>query len=186
VPDATLAQLPKLSEPAPDEIQAPKLTDYPGYPGRTLSTRYVCRQARYLVASVFDIDPLLLRNPTRGTRKIALAMQLCVHLAHIVAGRRHDDVAKTFERNRSTASHNFEVMENLRDVPEFDLFLTVPEARFSATLTYAESKPTEQWGEALKAMMRAVARGELEADAHFDAKYVVDTFLPRARPERKR
>lgn len=176
----------QLIDEALGEIQAPRITDYPGYPGRTLSTRYVCRQARYCVASVFDLDPLLLRNPTRGTRKIALAMQLCVHLAHIVAGRRHDEVARAFDRNRSTASHNFEVLENLRDVAEFDLFLTVLEARFAALLTYAESRPTEQWGEALAAMTRAVKAGALEADAHFDAKYVVETFLPRRRPERKR
>ncbi len=180
------AKLAKQIEPREDELQAPKITDYPGYPGRTLTTAYVCRQARYCVASLFGIDFSLLRNPARGTRKVALAMQLCVHLAHIVAGRRHDEVARHFDRNRSTASHNFEVMENLRDVPAFDLFLTVLEARFAALLTFAETKPQEQWGEALEAMTKAVKAGELEAEAHFDAKYVVDTFVPRTKAERKR
>lgn len=173
-------------KPRPDEIQVPGPTEYLGYPGRTLTTPYIARLARYCVAGVFGMDAMLLRNPARGSRQVALGMQLCVHLTHIVAGRRHEDVADWFERNRSTASHNFEVMENLRDVPDFDLFLHTLETSFENLLRYAEARPGELWGDALTAMAKAVKAGKLEADAHYDAKFVVESFLTKARRGRRR
>lgn len=156
------------------------------YPGSSLETWYVCRLARYCVADVLRFDPLLMIGKPRGPRKMAFARQLTIHLAHIVAGRRHDEVAKHFSRNRSTASHHFEVLENLRDVPEFDLFLIALEQRFSHLLHAAETRPVEAWGAALHAMQRAVRRGELESDTHFDAKFVTETFRNRDRARAKR
>jgi len=156
------------------------------YPGATLDTRYVCRLARYCVAEILECDPLLLIGEARGPRKLAFARQLAIHLAHIVAGRRHEDVAAAFDRNRSTASHHFEVLENLRDVPEFDSFLTMLEQRFAHMLRYAETRPSQAWGAALEAMARAVRRGQLEAETHFDAKFVTDTFRVRDKRRRSR
>jgi hypothetical protein len=155
------------------------------YPGASLDTRYVARLARYCIGDVLECDPLLLVGKDRGSRKLAFARQLAIHLTHIVAGRRHQEVARAFDRNRSTASHHFEVLENLRDIPEFDAFLTVMETRFAAILRSAETRPLEAWGKAVDAMIRSVRRGELEADTHYDAKFVAETFRTRPIPEQK-
>jgi hypothetical protein len=156
------------------------------YPGATLDTRYVTRLARYCAAEVFGCDPLLLIGKERGPRKLAWARCVAIHLAHIVAGRRHEEVASAFDRNRSTASHHFEVLENLRDIEGFDAFLSQLERHFAHLLRYAETRPNGAWGAALQAMDRAVRRGELEADTHFDAKFVVETFRVRVKRRRGR
>lgn len=150
-----------------------------GYPGADLPTSYVCKIARECVAEVFGISSLTLKNPSRGGREAAFARQVAIHLAHIVAGRRHDAVAKEFDRNRSTASHHFEVVENLRDEPTFDAFLTLLEQRFAHFLNYAATRPHGAWVPTLDALAKAVATGVLDADAHYEAKFLVETFRPR-------
>ena len=155
----------------------------PGYPGSTFATSQVCLLARKCVAEVFNMNALDLLDPARGGRKAAFARQLAIHLAHIVAGRRHDAVGREIWRNRSTASHHFEQVENLRDEPEFDEFLTLLEVRFAHYLNWMEAQPKGAWVPTLDALARAVATGRLEADAHFEAKFVVETFRP---PEPRR
>lgn len=149
------------------------------YPGASLATLTVAELARYCVSDILSIPIYQINNPARGDRQAAFARQLAIHLAHIVAGRRHEDVARYFKRNRSTASHNFEVLENLRDEPAFDHFLTLLEQRFTHLLIYRAAKPNGEWPLALEALARAVSMGRLEADIHFDAKFVVDTFRER-------
>jgi hypothetical protein len=168
-----------IGEPGPPPAAQP-------YPGAPLDTRYVARLARYCVADVLRCDPLELIGKERGPRKLAFANKLAIHLAHIVAGRRHEEVAIAFGRNRSTASHHFEALENLRDVEQFDQFLTMLEQRFTHMLRYAETTPVRAWAAALEAMERRVSKGELEADTHFDAKFVVETFRVRDKRRRSR
>ena len=150
----------------------------PQYPGASLPTSYIAKLARTCVAEVLGISALSLKDPSRGDRQTAFARTLAIHLAHIVAGRRHDDVAREFDRNRSTASHHFEVLENLRDEPQFDTFLTLLEERFAHYLNWVATRPHGEWTPTLDALAKAVATGRLESDAHFDAKFVVETFRP--------
>lgn len=146
------------------------------YPGASLSTRYVAELARYLVSELLDIPPVSMIAYDRGPRNVAFGRQLAIHLTHIVAGRRHEEVAAAFRRNRSTASHHFEVLENLRDVEDFDHFLTGLENKYAHMLRAAENSPAQAWGQALDAMAKAVHQGRLDPDAHYDAKYVIATF----------
>lgn len=149
------------------------------YPGADLSTGHVATLARALVADLFEVDRRLLLLETRGSRKVAFMRALAIHLTHVVAGRRHEEVAVAFRRNRSTASHHFEVFENLREVAEFDEFLSLLEHRFALLLAASERRPVRAWGKALEAMAHKVNKGELEPDIHFDAKFVVATFKPK-------
>lgn len=151
----------------------------PHYPGASLTTRAVAHLARLLVGELLGVNPYAMIAYERGPRNVAFARQLAIHLSHIVAGRRHEEVAAAFRRNRSTASHHFEVLENLRDVEDFDAFLTALENRFADMLRAEEAAPREAWGKALDAMARAVNQGRLDPDSHFDAKFVVATFKPR-------
>lgn len=153
----------------------------PHYPGSCLSTRYVAYLARVLVGELLGLEPVALIAWDRGPRNVAFGRQLAIHLTHIVAGRRHEEVAAAFRRNRSTASHHFEVVENLREIGDFDAFLMKLEDKFAAMLKAEEAAPREAWGQALEAMAREVSLGRLDPDAHFDAKYVVATFRKAAR-----
>jgi len=144
--------------------------------GASLDIVQVCRIARICAADVMGCDPLALIGKPRGARKLAFARQLAVHLAHVVAGRGHEQVARQFARNRSTASHNFEVLENLRDAPAFDGFLSVLELRYEHMLRIAEQRPRHAWKQAVRELQQMVAEGRLESDAHYDAKFVAETF----------
>ena len=152
------------------------------YPGASLTTLYVARLARQLVGQTFKIDPVAMIAYDRGPRDVAFGRSLAMHLTHIVGGRRHEEVATAFRRNRSTASHHFEVFENLREVQDFDGFLDILEHQFALLLVLAEKRPYQAWGKALEAMAAAVNAGTLEADAHFDAKFVVATFKVVPKP----
>lgn len=79
------------------------------------------------VADVFDIEPRLLRLPTRGQYRIALARQVCMYVAHVACGMSLTDVGRMFERDRTTAAHACSVVEGRRDDADFNRALDLVE-----------------------------------------------------------
>lgn len=151
--------------------------DRRGYPGEGLSTFQLSELARELVAKgVFGCSPLLLMSKPRGDRVLAVARQLAIHLVHIIAGRPHEDVAKQFSRNRSTASHHFEVVEDLRSDAQFDAFLSMLEAQFVCMIQLREADLKGAWKQATASLAHMVNEGGLEGDAHFSAEYIARTM----------
>lgn len=168
----TMTQSDQVSAPVSATIRR----DGRALPGSSMTTFLIARIARHCVADVLRCEPLAMMGKARGSRKLAYARQLAIHLTHIVAGRSASEVAKAFGRNRATAGHHFEIVENLRDLTEFDDFISLMEQRFTLMLAIAEQKPKGAWRQALVAMRVAVAKASLEADAHFAAKHVSETF----------
>ena len=72
------------------------------------------------VAGGFDVEEALLRRPTRGVARIALARQVAMYLAHVACGLTKADVGRLFERDRTTAHHACVVVEYRRDNKAFD------------------------------------------------------------------
>lgn len=72
------------------------------------------------VAAAFEVEPELLWMPTRGNRRIALARQVAMYLAHVSCKMTYTEVGRAFERDRSTAAHACAQIEQRRDDPEFD------------------------------------------------------------------
>lgn len=146
-------------------------------PGAALSAFQCCRLASDLVAEILDTNPYLVRARPRGSRRLAVARQLAIHLVHVVAGKNHEEVAQAFGRNRSTASHHFETVEDLRDVREFDEFMELLEERYAMQLRYAAMpSAVRSWRRALGAVGAAVEDAGLEGDALSAGEYLVDTF----------
>jgi chromosomal replication initiation ATPase DnaA len=73
-----------------------------------------------MVAGVFDIESDLLRLPTRGRARVALARQVAMYLAHVGCGLSLTEVGAMFERDRTTVAHACRVVERRRDDPNFD------------------------------------------------------------------
>lgn len=73
-----------------------------------------------IVASVFGVDPVLLRRPTRGRARIALARQVAMYIAHVSYGLSLTEVGVLFARDRTTVAHACQVVEKRRDGLEFD------------------------------------------------------------------
>lgn len=156
----------------------------PAYPGAGLSTYVVARIARDLVARTIDVSPLALAGKARGARRLAVARQLAMNLVHLVAGRSQQEVARAFYRNRATASHHMEIVEDLRDCVQWDRFVELLGQRYSVLLLLA-SLPSIRiaWREALKALDHAAFEGGLEGDAVRSAEYLVATFKAEAARE---
>ncbi len=164
-------------------VRAPQPMADGTYPGAALSTFAVCRIARICVCEVLRVDPLLLTSKARGARKMAAARQLAMHLAHIVAGRSHEDVAHQFGRNRSTASHHFEVMEWLRDSAGWDGWLGLLEHRYSLLLQLACMPMRQAWLDGLAGLTQGMEDGTFEGDAYSMADYLTQVFQAEAQDE---
>jgi chromosomal replication initiation ATPase DnaA len=80
-----------------------------------------------MVAGVFDVESDLLRLPTRGRARVALARQVAMYLAHIACGISLTEVGELFERDRTTVAHACAVIEQRRDDANFDAALELLE-----------------------------------------------------------
>ena len=72
------------------------------------------------VSRVFDIDLELMHLPTRGRRRVAMARQVAMYLAHVSCGLSLTEAGELFDRDRTTAAHACQVVEQRRDDPDFD------------------------------------------------------------------
>ena len=76
--------------------------------------------AQALVAHVYGVTLADMRAATRGQPRAALARQIAMYLSRVVFEMSLGEVAHAFGRDRSTASHAFHHIEDLRDDPELD------------------------------------------------------------------
>jgi chromosomal replication initiation ATPase DnaA len=72
------------------------------------------------VTRVFGVPHDDIEQPTRGRKKVALARQAGMYLAHVVCGLSLKDAGRLFHRDRTTAAHACSVIEDRRDDPVFD------------------------------------------------------------------
>ena len=79
------------------------------------------------VAAGFEVDGALLRQPTRGRKRVAQARQAAMYLAHVSCGLSLTESGRLFERDRTTAAHACQVVESLREEREFDKAITLLE-----------------------------------------------------------
>lgn len=80
------------------------------------------------VAAAFEVEPELLRLPTRGSRRISLARQVAMYLAHVSCKLTFTEIGEAFERDRSTVAHACALIEQRRDNQEFDRAIGLLEA----------------------------------------------------------
>jgi chromosomal replication initiation ATPase DnaA len=73
-----------------------------------------------VVASVFAVDTVLLKLPTRGRKPVAEARQVAMYLAHVACGLSFTRVGTIFGRDRTTVSHACKRVEDRREDVEFD------------------------------------------------------------------
>lgn len=72
------------------------------------------------VSRVFAVELDHIRLPTRGRARVAIARQVGMYLAHVTCGLNLTEAAKLFGRERTTAAHACQVVEERREDPEFD------------------------------------------------------------------
>jgi hypothetical protein len=72
------------------------------------------------VTRVFDVEMDLMRLPTRGHARVALARQVAMYLAHVGCGLSLTEAGELFDRDRTTVAHACHVVEARRENPGFD------------------------------------------------------------------
>ena len=73
-----------------------------------------------VVAHAYGVTIDELRAPKRGARRAALARQVAMYLAHVVFSMNMASVARGFGRDRSTAFHAIQRVEEMREDPELN------------------------------------------------------------------
>lgn len=96
--------------------------------------RLICQIICQVTAAKYDINLEKLLAPQRGRVPISRARQIAMYLANTSASISQQDVAECFGRDRKTVSHACEVIEDLREKPEFDAQLTRLETLLQQTL----------------------------------------------------
>ena len=86
-----------------------------------------------LVAEARGVPAVLLLHPSRCSAEVAEARQIAMYLMHVVLRRSFADIGACFRRDRTTVSHACARIEDRRDVPDFDAFLTRLETRLTST-----------------------------------------------------
>lgn len=77
-------------------------------------------QAACLVAEAHGVTVQELFHHSRSRAPIAATRQLAMYLMHVALGRSLTDVGTFYGRDRTTVSHACGLVEDQRDLPEFD------------------------------------------------------------------
>ena len=90
--------------------------------GTRCSTRNILffSVARQMTASIFGVRAADLSGPERGSNRIARARHIAMYLMHTSFSLSYVEIAKLFNRHRSTVSYACKAVEELRDVPAID------------------------------------------------------------------
>lgn len=106
--------------------------------GRTLHAPWeiaaLAAAARRIAAEAFEVSERELLCATRSKAHVAFARQTAMYLAHVVCGLSVAEVAKAFERNRTTVAHACNVIEDRRDERMFDYTLERMEEALDAAI----------------------------------------------------
>jgi chromosomal replication initiation ATPase DnaA len=62
----------------------------------------------------------MLFKPSRGVAPVAFTRQIAMYLTHVVLGRPLTAIGEFYGRDRTTVSHACGLVEDLRDLPDFE------------------------------------------------------------------
>ena len=91
-------------------------------PGRK-TTQRLCDVVAIATAAAFAVPVGELISSTRRSAYVAFARQSAMYLAHVTFGLNYSEVARAFGRDRTTAAHACQLIEERRDDPAVDAVL---------------------------------------------------------------
>lgn len=80
----------------------------------------VCNAISACVAHDFGLEAAALLRALHGSRRIVLARQIAMYLAHVAFGLSFDVIGQAFGRDRTTVAHACRAVEDGRDDIWFD------------------------------------------------------------------
>jgi hypothetical protein len=118
-------RLPVLPAKAPPCDARPLWDSHdPARPGPSARTaQRLCDVVTLATAAAFAVSVGELTSATRRTPYVAFARQSAMYLAHVTFGLNYSEVARAFGRDRTTAAHACQLIEERRDDPAIDAVL---------------------------------------------------------------
>lgn len=96
----------------------------PARPGPSRkTTQRLCDVVAIATAAAFAVPVGELISSTRRSPYVAFARQSAMYLAHVTFGLNYSEVARAFGRDRTTAAHACQLIEERRDDPAVDAVL---------------------------------------------------------------
>ena len=86
-----------------------------------------CQTAIRLVATMFHLPQSALRGRSRGQAPIAFARQIAMYISHVVCRLTLTEIAREFDRDRTTVAHACRCVEDRRDCLEIDRVVSMLE-----------------------------------------------------------
>lgn len=80
----------------------------------------ICECLIDIAAALFSVSSKELRKPGRTTLPVSRVRQIAMYVAHVVLCMTMSEVGAGFGRDRTTVLHACQVIEDLRDDPEFE------------------------------------------------------------------
>jgi hypothetical protein len=103
----------------------------PRGPGRKSAQR-LCDVVALAAAATFAVPVGELIAPTRRSHTAAFARQSAMYLAHVTFGLSYSEVGRGFGRDRTTAAHACQLVEERRDDAAIDAVLSSLESACAA------------------------------------------------------
>ncbi|MEI8152807.1 MAG: helix-turn-helix domain-containing protein [Hyphomicrobiales bacterium] len=83
----------------------------------------LCDVVALATAAAFAVPVGELNSASRRSAYVAFARQSAMYLAHVTFGLNYSEVARAFGRDRTTAAHACQLIEERRDDPAIDAVL---------------------------------------------------------------
>lgn len=116
---------------------------YGGNAGPSRDRPLCAALARAAVCAAARLSPERLSRPGRGDREIAFARQIAMYLAHVGFGMSLTEVGRNFGRDRTTVRHACALVEDVRELPRFELAISALEAGMIALARTVSGAPME-------------------------------------------
>ena len=93
----------------------------------------ICECLIDIAAALFSVSSKELRRPGRTAVPVSRVRQIAMYVAHVVLRLTMGEVGEGFGRDRTTVLHACQVIEDMRDDPEFDrVVLMIERVAFAA------------------------------------------------------
>lgn len=80
----------------------------------------VCECLIDMASALFSVSSKELRRPGRTSQPVARVRQIAMYVANVELRLTMSDIGRGFGRDRTTVVHACQIIEDLRDNPEFD------------------------------------------------------------------
>lgn len=111
-----------ILQKTPTARQSPDLSAGPTFTPKCRDERVlaVCEAVIDLAGALFNLSGKELRQPGRSQLGVSRVRQIAMYVCHVTLSLSMKEIGRGFNRDRTTVLHACQVVEDMRDDPDFD------------------------------------------------------------------